>query len=47
MFLPFEVGEIHGILDIVYKIISVGWNPANNASMGSEHYTPHRFFTSC
>ena len=32
MFLPFDIGEIHGILELVYKVIDIGWSNAHNAS---------------
>ncbi len=31
MFLPFDIGEIHGILELVYKVIEIGWSNVHNA----------------
>ena len=31
MFLPFDIGEIHGILELVYKVIDIGWGNVYNS----------------
>jgi hypothetical protein len=31
MFLPFEIGEIHGALELAYKVIEIGWSNVHNA----------------
>jgi hypothetical protein len=31
MFLPFEIGEIHGALELAYKVIDIGWSNVHDA----------------
>jgi hypothetical protein len=32
MFLPFEIGELHGALQLAYKVIDIGWSNVHNSS---------------
>jgi hypothetical protein len=31
MLLPFDIGEIHGALELAYKVIDIGWSDVHDA----------------
>jgi hypothetical protein len=31
MFLPFEIGEIHAVIGLAYRVINIGWSDVHNA----------------
>jgi hypothetical protein len=38
MFLPFDIGEIHGAIELAYQVIDIGWSNVHNAR---ECFTPN------